>query len=346
MAHLSTRTRKTIFFLCVLLLCTVAGIWALIYAWSQKTTNTSEVELYIPHGSTFNSVVDSLNAHNCIGNQRIFTLMAKIRQYKDAVKPGHYSLNANSAYWNTLTKLYYGNQDPVHITINKHRTAKSLCTYLGRKLEIDAEDLLSEISDSCKCSQRGFSTENIMCMFVQNTYDVYWTVSAEKFLDRMEKEYNNFWNEKRRQKCHDLGMTPTDVTILASIVEEETNANDEKADIASVYLNRLHKGMLLQADPTVKYAVGDFTLKRILNKHTQIDNPYNTYVYKGLPPGPICIPGSASIDSVLANKQTDYLYFCAKSDFSGRHAFASTLSQHTANANAFHLELNRRKIYR
>ena len=162
----------------------------------------------------------------------------------------------------------------------------------------------------------------------------------------MDKEWQKFWDSDRRGKSKVLNMSPDEVVVLASIVEEETNKNDEKDLIASVYLNRLRRGMPLQADPTLKFAVGDFTLRRLLNKHIEYESPYNTYKHTGLPPGPICIPGKSSIDAVLKNRQSDYLYFCAKADFSGHPAFATTLAQHNANAAAFHAELNRRKIYK
>ena len=328
--------------LAILTIVIIAG--GLLVLRNQKTTNSESVTLYIPTGSEYSAVVDSLDAHNCIGNHTVFNLMSRLRHYRDNVKGGCYILKPHSNLWNTLTKLYYGNQDPIHLTINKHRTKQQLCAFLGKKLELDGDTLLAMLDNDTICSQYGHTPLTIIGMFPQNTYDVYWNITPNKLLDRMKRESDKFWNSDRRDKCGRINLTPTEVITLASIVEEETNKNDEKADIASVYLNRLRKGMLLQADPTLKYAAGDFTLRRILNKHMENPSPYNTYKYRGLPPGPICIPGPASIDAVLQNKTTDYLYFCAKADFSGRHNFASTLAQHNANANAFHAELNRRKI--
>lgn len=312
----------------------------------QKMANGESVTLYLPTGTTYDAVVDSLDAHGCIENHVIFNNMARLRHYRDNVKGGCYIIGAHDNVWTTLTKLYYGNQDPIRVTINKYRTKKLLCQYLDRKLELDGDTLLALLYDDSVCAAYGQTTQTIIGMFVQNTYDIYWNVSPRKLLDRMKKESDRFWNSNRLGNCKALNLRPDEVITLASIVEEETNKNDEKELIASVYLNRLRKGMLLQADPTLKFAAGDFTVQRILNKHMESDSPYNTYRFAGLPPGPICIPGPASIDAVLANRQTDYLYFCAKADFSGYHAFATTLQQHNANAAAFHAELNRRKIYK
>ncbi|MBQ6652228.1 MAG: endolytic transglycosylase MltG [Prevotella sp.] len=312
----------------------------------QKSANSEEVTLFLPSGTDYAAVVDSLDAHGCIANHAIFNTMARLRHYRDNVKGGCYVVKARCNLWSLLTKLYYGNQDPIHVTINKYRTKEQLSLYLDKRLELDADTLLALMADDSVCAAYGHTPQTIICMFVQNTYDIYWNISPRKLLDRMKKESDRFWNSNRMAKCKALNLNTTEVITLASIVEEETNKNDEKELIASVYLNRLRKGMLLQADPTLKFAAGDFTIQRLLNKHTESDSPYNTYRFRGLPPGPICIPGPSSIDAVLANRQTGYLYFCAKADFSGYHAFATTLQQHNANAAAFHAELNRRKIYK
>ncbi len=330
----------------VALLLIVVAASTLLHLKGQRLANEEAVTIYLPHGTSYAAAIDSLNAHRCIDNKRAFHTLAQLRQYPDHVKPGRYKLEAHMNSWQALTKLYYGNQDPVQLTIGKYRTTDKLCAYIGRRLELDADTLLHLLSDSKVCERYGYTPQTITAMFVQNTYDIYWTTSPDKFLDRMKQEHDVFWNDKRRKQCDALQLTPDEVTTLASIVDEETNKNDEKADIASVYLNRLRKGMPLQADPTVKYAVDDFSLRRILNVHTATDSPYNTYRRQGLPPGPICIPSSASIDAVLQNKNTGYLFFCAKADFSGYHAFATTLAQHNANAAAFHAEMNRRKIYK
>jgi len=325
----------------VLAMCT-----ALLMLRLQTMPNNEEVTLYLPTGSTYGDVVDSLTVHDAMPAKATFGTMSRLRHYRDNVKGGRYVIEPHANMWKTLTKLYYGNQDPIRLTIGKRRTKEQLCEYLDTKLELEGDTLLAMLADDSICAAYGHTPATIIGMFPRNTYDIYWNTSPRKLLDRMHRESEKFWNSDRMAKCKALNMTPAEVTTLASIVDEETNKADEKPLIASVYLNRLRKGMLLQADPTLKYAAGDFTLQRILNKHMESDSPYNTYRFRGLPPGPICIPGSTSIDAVLENRETPYIYFCAKADFSGYHAFASTLQQHNANAAAFHAELNRRKIYK
>ena len=210
---------------------------------------------------------------------------------------------------------------------------------------MNGDTLLQMLNDDTLCAAYGHTPQTIIGMFPRNTYDIYWNTSPRKLLDRMQRESEKFWTDSRKSQCKALKMTEYEVITLASIVEEETNVNDEKADIASVYLNRLRTGMLLQADPTVKYALQDFSIRRILNYMLLVDSPYNTYRIVGLPPGPICIPSQASIDAVLKNKKTSWLYFCAKEDFSGRHNFSSSLAEHQRNAAKFHKALNDRKIH-
>ncbi len=324
----------------------VVAIVLLALLHRQKLTNSDTVTLYLPTGITYEAVVDSLDAHGCIDNKTAFNTLAQLRKYKNHVKGGCYKFKPHMSLWSALTKLYYGNQDPIRLTINKYRTPESLCQYIGKKLELDSDTLLALLRNDSVCAAYGHTRQTVIGMFLQNSYDVYWNVSAEKLLDRMHQESQRFWTDKRLRQCKALNLSTDEVITLASIVEEESNKNDEKPDIASVYLNRIRKGMLLQADPTLKFAVGEFSLRRILNKHMEVESPYNTYKYPGLPPGPICIPGTASIDAVLKNKQTEYLYFCAKADFSGYHAFSKDLAGHNANAQAFHNEMNRRKIYK
>ena len=324
-----------------LLVFIIAG---LITLRGDKTANEETQTLLLPTGCDYDAVTDTLEAHGIISNKIVFKTLARLRNYPDNVKGGRYIIAPHDNTWKLLTKLYYGNQDPLRITIGKYRTKRQLCEYLDKRLELSGDTLLQMLGNDSICKSYGHNSQTIIGMFVQNTYEIYWNTTPSKLLDRMHKESNRFWDNERTAKCKALDMTTDEVITLASIVEEETNKNDEKANIASVYLNRLRKGMPLQADPTLKYAIGDFTIRRLLNKHTEVESPYNTYRHTGLPPGPICIPGMASIDAVLQNKKTDYLYFCAKSDFSGYHAFATNLAQHNANAAAFHAELNRRKI--
>lgn len=311
---------------------------------SQNLTIKEDTRIYIPNNCEYNQLVDSLNAHNCIQNQAIFGSVARARGLNKHIKPGSYVLSPKMNVIAVVQKLYSGNQTPIRLTITKKRTPEELCQYLGGKLAFEPDSLLAMMMDETICQEYDESKETIIGMFPQNTYEVYWTIQPKALLDRMQKENKLFW-ENRQQQLNKLGLTRQQVTTIASIVEEETNCNEEKADIASVYLNRYRIGMPLQADPTVKYAVGDFSIQRIKGEMLLNDSPYNTYRHIGLPPGPICIPSSASIDAVLKNKETNYLYFCAKEDFSGRHNFASSMVEHLSNAQKFHKALNERNIH-
>jgi UPF0755 protein len=241
--------------------------------------------------------------------------------------------------------LRSGRQEAVNLVFNNIRTNEQLAGKLGKQIEADSSSLIMFFNNPQLLADFNTSPEELRLLFIPNTYKIWWNTSPEKLMQRMKDEYEKFWNEEREAKANEAGLSRKEVSIIASIVEEETNKKDERPTVASVYVNRVRKGMLLQADPTVKYAVGDFTIKRVLNKHLTIDSPYNTYKYTGIPPGPICIPSISSIDAVLENKQTDYLYFCAKEDFSGYHNFAKNLEDHLANARIYQKALNKRKIF-
>lgn len=300
--------------------------------------------IYVPTGSSYSDLCDTLKAHGCMPNPTAFNLFARLRKLPDHVKGGSYIVSDGMTALALVGKLNSGNQDAIRLTVGKHRTLESLCDFLGQKLEFSSDSLLTLLRDKEVCASLGETPQTVIGLFPRNTYEIYWTTSPLKFLQRMKHESDVFWSS-RQASLQALTLTRQQVITLASIVEEETNANEEKADIASVYLNRLRIGMPLQADPTVKYALGDFTIRRILNYMLQVDSPYNTYRNTGLPPGPICIPSQTSIDAVLKNKKTSWIYFCAKEDFSGRHNFSSSLAEHQRNAARFHKALNDRKIH-
>lgn len=310
----------------------------------QRISATETQHICLPTGTTYPQLLDSLEANGCLQNRTVFKRLAKLRGLDGHVRPGCYKLEPGMGVVRVIHKLYSGSQDPVRVTINKHRTTQSLCDFLDKKLELCADSMLVRLNDPATAETYGYTVESFIGMFIQNTYEVYWTISPDELLERMKKESDRFWNSLRRGKLKDVGLTANEVLTLASIVEEETNQNDEKPLIASVYLNRLHKGMALQADPTVKFSVGDFAIRRVSGSMMDCDSPYNTYHHAGLPPGPICIPSVASIDAVLSGVKSDYLYFCAKEDFSGHHNFARTLDEHKANARRFHQALNKRGI--
>ena len=209
---------------------------------------------------------------------------------------------------------------------------------------IDSVEIANLLNDADFIQKMGYSKETLPALFIPNTYEVYWNISAEDFMARMQKEHKAYWNEERIQKAQTIGLTPIEVATLASIVEEETANQAEKPMVAGLYINRLKKGMLLQADPTVKFSLQEFGLKRILFKHLEVDSPYNTYKYAGLPPGPIRVPSYQGLESVLNYTQHNYIYMCAKEDFSGTHNFAVTSAQHAANARKYQQALNKRGI--
>ena len=242
--------------------------------------------------------------------------------------------------------LRSGRQEPINLTFNNIRTKLQLANRIAEQLECNSAELLELLDNDSFAIQYGFNSENILCMFIPNTYQFYWNTSAKKFIERMYKEYQTFWDPSRRLICQNMSLSPIEVSILASIVEEENHLSAEQATIAGLYINRLHQDMPLESDPTLKFALGDFNIKRVLNKDKLIDSPYNTYLYKGLPPGPIRIPAPTAIDAVLHYEHHNYLFMCAKEDFSGYHNFAVTLAQHNRNANRYHQALNNLNIKR
>ncbi|MFI3265632.1 MAG: endolytic transglycosylase MltG [Rikenellaceae bacterium] len=305
---------------------------------SQDTTIT------IASGSDFSTLKDSLKSSGVINNMATFELVARLRSLDQSVKAGHYTLKQGESYMSIVRKLRAGEQTPVDLTFNNIRSLEQLAGVISKSIEPDSSSLVALMKSDSVQKSYGLDQRTMMAMFIPDTYEFYWTTSAGKFMERMYKQYDNFWNEKRTAQLKALGLTRIEAITLASIVYEESKMVKEMPTIAGVYLNRLRIKMPLQADPTVKFAVGDPTLKRVLFKHLEVDSPYNTYKYNGLPPGPIAMPSVAAIESVLNPQKHNYLYFCAKADFSGEHAFARTLSEHNRNAAAYSRELNRRKI--
>jgi len=260
-------------------------------------------------------------------------------------KPGYYRFPAIMGDKYFLRRLQLGEQTPVRLTFNHYiRTREQLAGKVSANLLLDSLDVLQRLNDDAYMAQYGLNKETAICLFIPNTYEVYWTISPDQLFERMHKEYNRFWNDTRRHKADSLGLTPVEVAIVASIIEGESHNPEELPIIASLYLNRVHRGMLLQSCPTVIYATGDFKLRRVLRRHLEIDSPYNTYKYPGLPPGPIRCPAPASIDAVLNAPATDYLYMCANPDFSGTHIFSSQYAQHAAAAVEYRHKLDERNI--
>lgn len=329
--------------LTVLVVVALLAAVAFIALWRPAPID-EPVRIYIPDGSSFEAVMDSVASHNAASSMALLRSVARGISYPEHVKPGSYIVTPDMGVLRLAFKLYRGNQDPVRLVIGQVRTVEQLTEIVGSQLAMSADTLRGLLRDDSICGIYGMTPNTIVALFPRNSYELYWNISPSALLKRMQREYNSFWNNSRQRQCAQLRMTPVEVTTLASIVEEETHQDDEKENIASVYLNRLRMGMPLQADPTVKYASGNFALRRITASTLRVESPYNTYKNKGLPPGPICIPGRSSIDAVLANRKTNFLYFCAREDFSGHHRFASTLAEHNRNAARYHQALNARGI--
>jgi len=299
---------------------------------------------YVRTGSTYTDVLDGLMDQEIIRSRNSFDWVARELGYPERVKAGKYKITRGMSNFDIVKILRSGRQTPVTLTITKLRTKKDLIHKICANLEADSATFLALINDNVYLRQYGLDTNTVMCAIMPNSYQFYWNTSAENAFKKIEKGREDFWTSERKEKAQHLNLTIDQVTILASIVEEESNKNDEKPLISSVYLNRFRKGMRLQADPTVKFALQDFGLRRIREGHLQFDSPYNTYRYEGLPPGPICTPSVKTLDAVLNTPETDYLYFCAKSDFSGYHAFAATYAEHMKNAHLYQAALNARGI--
>lgn len=304
-------------------------------------------ERYFPiyDGTTFKELQDRLESERIVNNLMAFSLVARIKNYDKEIKPGMYYLTENMSNINAINMLRAGRQVPVKLTFNSARRLEDLSARLTSTIQIDSADMAPLLNSDSVYKSYGFDSLNFIGMFIPNTYEVYWTISANEVLDRMKLEYDRFWNEERLKKAETIGLTPQEVSTLASIVESETNMNDEKARLAGVYINRLNRGMPLQADPTLVFALGR-DVRRVINEDKKIDSPYNTYRYRGLPPGPIKMPSIPGIEAVLNYEEHNFLYFCAKADFSGYHAFAKTLTEHNNNAAQFQRALNQRGIYR
>ena len=302
--------------------------------------------VYIDRDDTADSVYYKVQQAGHAGNLTGFRWMARYRHYDTSVHTGRYAIRTGESIYHVLSRLLRGYQEPMNLVVGSVRQLDRLSRNIGRQLMLDSADVANLLVDSAHITALGYNRQTLPALFIPNTYEVYWDISAEEFLQRMEKEYERFWNKDRRDKAQALGMTPVEVATLASIVEEETNDSQEKPIVAGLYINRLHRGMALQADPTVRFAVGDFERQRVTHADLSINSPYNTYLLTGLPPGPIRIATPEGLVAVLNYAHHNYLYMCAKEDFSGRHNFASNYSEHLRNARRYQQALNERKIFR
>lgn len=305
-----------------------------------------EKVLLIPDGANLEQVLDSLKAGGFITDEKTFHWVAERKKYAGRVRPGRYVVPAGMSMNALVNKLRSGEQDPVRITFTNIRNIPQLAGQVSKYIEADSLAVLRAMLAPETARRLGFTRETIISLFLPNTYEVWWTVKPDELIDRFAKEYKRFWTDDRQAAARALGLTQSEVSTLASIVQAETGKASDAPMIASVYLNRLRIGMPLQADPTLKFALGLDSLNRVLHTDMRVDSPYNTYTHTGLPPGPINLPEPRFIDAVLHPAKSDYLYFCAREDLSGYSNFTKTYEQHLVNARRYQQALNKRGIYR
>lgn len=316
----------------------------LYYNYAFKKVTLQEGVFFVPTGTTFEQQIVNLIDGGFIQDSSEY---AKVAEHFESmgVKPGKYTITKDLTYRELFSVIVGGRQTPVKVTFNNIRDDKKLASVVSKYIEADSVEILDAINNDTLIASLGFDKASIMGLFVPNTYEFYWNTSGEDFLVRMKKEYDRFWSSSsREEKLDELNLTKQEVSTLASIIIEESKYSAEMPRIAGVYLNRIKKNMPLQADPTVKFALGDPTIKRVLLRHLEVNSPYNTYKNAGLPPGVICTPPIVAIDAVLNAEEHSYYYFCADSDLSGKHIFARSLSEHSQNARKYAAELNRRGI--
>ena len=309
--------------------------------------NRSDQYLDIPTGISYPDLLKKIQNENIVNDISSFAFLAKLMNYSKKVKPGRYLLQKDMNNVQVIRMLRAGEQTPVRITFNDVRTKENLAEKITSNIELTKDTFLELLKSDSIAEAYGFNSYTLVSLFIPNTYEVYWDISAIELLSRMKKEYHKFWNQDRLNKAEELGLAPTEVSTLASIVHAEQLVHtEERPTIAGLYINRLQKNYHLASDPTLVFGIGDFKIKRVLNKHKTVDSPYNTYKYPGLPPGPIYLPSISSIDAVLNYERHKYLYMCAKADFSGYHAFAKDAAQHRINANEYHQALNKARVFK
>tara|TARA_Y100000768_G_scaffold353542_1_gene305921 strand:- start:1057 stop:2007 length:951 start_codon:yes stop_codon:yes gene_type:complete len=307
--------------------------------------NQPEKFIIIKEETNFDELRNQLIEDTLLNDVISFSVLSKLMDYDTNIKLGAYKVETNMSNYNMISMLRSGNQTPINITFSYARKIDDLAEKITEKLKISNEDLTTYLYENLH-EYKGFNELDIISIFLPDTYEVYWNISPKNLVDKMYSEYKKFWNNDRIRKLENINLNQKEAIILASIVASETRMLDEADRIAGVYINRLNKNMRLQADPTLVFAANDFTIRRVLNKHKKIKSPYNTYIHKGLPPGPIRLTPKNYIDAVLNYEKHNYIFFCAKEDFSGYHSFATNLRDHNRNARKFQRALNERKIYR
>lgn len=333
----------------LLILAIVGGVvsW---YVWqSAMAPNTVKSEhnfILVAEGTTIDQIANQLTSKGLLREASSFKRTASWMKYTDEdVRYGRFNIPAEYSNRDLINHLKSAKEAPVNVIINNVREITDLAKSVAAQIAIDSTTLVAAMLDTNVLERYGLTPSTALTLYIPNTYQVYWSTSGSDFVDRMATEHDKWWSKDgRRAKAEALGLTPQEVYTLASIVDKESNLNKEKPTIAGVYLNRLKRGIALQADPTVVFATRIFDLKRVLNKHLAMDSPYNTYKYAGLPPGPIYMASIAGLEAVLNPEEHNYLYFCAAPGYGSQHQFATNLKQHNANARRFHRWLNQQGI--
>ena len=344
-----TKKKRYILLSVVLLVLFVAAALAGIFYYLVFTPQFHPAEkayVFIDRDDTADSVFHKLEVVGKPTHTWGLQWMSDYKDYPNNIHTGRYAIHPEDDAYHLLSRLLRGYQEPLNVTVPSVRTLDRLAGSLGKQLMIDSVEIANILEDSALVQRMGYDKATLPCLIVPDTYEMYWNITPETLMERLQKEHDAYWSNDRRSRAEAIGLSPAEVVTLASIVEEETANDGEKPMVAGLYMNRLHKKMLLQADPTVKFALQAFGIRRVLNSDLSVDSPYNTYLYAGLPPGPIRVPSKVGIESVLNYARHDYIFMCAKEDFSGTHNFAVTLAQHMQNARRYQAALNARNIRR
>jgi UPF0755 protein len=343
------KKKKVLYFLGGLVIVTMISaiiVYRILFTISIIAEKNKQI-IYIPTGSSYEQVMDTLDSKLIIKNKKAFEWLAKLKHYPSLIKPGRYVINKDLSCNSLINLLRSGRQSPVRVTFNSYfRSLNDIAGKIGKQIESDSARIMGFLSADSNYIKDGFRKETIISLFIPNTYELYWNTDPKQLYNRMFKEYQLFWNDKRLLKAKEKGLNPFEVAILASIIDDEVAKKDEKPRIAGVYLNRLRMGIPLQACPTIKFALNDFTITRVLKKYLLVESPYNTYIHSGFPPGPIGCASIEGMDAVLNAEKHDYIFFAAKADFSGYHNFSRTLSEHNRYASLYQKELDKRKIFK
>ena len=344
---MAQKNKKKILLISVVLVMIIAlaGAWVGYLTFLAPAVANNEEYFFVKTDEPYEEVMRRIEQENVVKNYQLFELAAKYIGLKESgIKAGRYKLSNDLSNRRLIGNLRGGYQEAVEFRFQNIRLKENFAGLLGANFEADSATFLTLLNDEKLATKYGFTKQDFFSMFIPNTYQIYWNTSPSEIIDRFSKEYDKFWTQARKAKADSLGLSLQEISILASIVKGEALHTDEMPKIAGLYINRLNKNMLLQADPTVIFANNDFSIRRVLNKHLTIDNPYNTYRYRGLPPGPIMMPSITSIDAVLNYDHHPYLYMCAKDDFSGYHLYAETMVEHLINARKFQKALDLRNI--